>query len=137
MTKKEKKITEFNFVRWPQGFLYWEVGQIGSITKNPKILVTSHSRRILKVRVTKYIYSLAMLLVTLKSHFYLWNTGLETGMVTPPPLKTIWRFFAKPVLPRKQALNLTVVFSKNVHFEHSFWTFASKCATFSRQIFFC
>ena len=52
-----------------QGFLYWEVGQIGSFTKNPKILVTSHSRRILKVRVTKKPYSIAMILVTLKSHF--------------------------------------------------------------------
>ena len=51
------------FVASTQGFLYGKVGQIGSITKNPKILVTSHSRRILKVRVTKYLYSIAMILV--------------------------------------------------------------------------
>ena len=52
-----------------QGFLYGEVAQIGSITKNHKILVTSHSRRILNVRMTKNIYSIATILVTLKSIF--------------------------------------------------------------------
>ena len=35
---------------------------------------------------------------------------------TPTPLKTILQFFAKVVSPRKQSLNLTVVFSKNIHF---------------------
>ena len=60
------------------------------------------------------------------SIFYLWTKGFETGMVThthtpttPHPLKTIWKFFAKLVLPRKQSLNLPVVFSKNVNFECS------------------
>ena len=34
-----------------------------------------------------------------KLYFYLWNTGLATGLGTPtPPLKSIWRFFAKLVL---------------------------------------
>ena len=57
--------------------------------------------------------------------FYLWNTSLETEFSksvlkicdppTPHPLKTLWRFFAKLVLPRKQLLNITVGFSKNVH----------------------
>ena len=37
-----------------QGFLNREAVWIGSITKNPKILVTSHNRRILNVTVTKY-----------------------------------------------------------------------------------
>ena len=42
---------------------------------------------------------------------------LKQGWLPPTPthpLKSIWRFFAKLVLPRKQSLNLTVVFSKNV-----------------------
>ena len=52
------------------------------------------------------------------SYFYLWNTGLETGMVTmtmvtppPPTPKIIWKFFDKLVLLRIQSLNFPVVFS--------------------------
>ena len=68
----------------------------------------------------------------------LWKTGLVTGLVTPThPLKIIWRFLAKLVSPWKQSFYLLVIFSKNstqnVHFEHSFWTFASECMIFSRQ----
>ena len=49
--------------------------------------------------------------------FYLWNTGLETQIFKsskenltfppplPPPLKSIWRFFPKLVLPRKQSFS--------------------------------
>ena len=69
------------------------------------------------------------------SVFYLWNAGLITefsktvmrfwGVPPPPmapPLKCIWRFFAKLVLPRKQSFYLTVVFfPKNA--KHSSKTF--------------
>ena len=52
-----------------QGFVYGEVAQIRSIPTNPKIIVTSHRMLILTVRVTENIDSMAMILVTLKSHF--------------------------------------------------------------------
>ena len=72
--------------------------------------------------------------------FYLWNTGLETGMVTPPPhpphpLKIIWKFFAKLVLLRKQTLNFLVIFSKNAHFERSFWTLVLNIRVEMRDFF--
>ena len=45
--------------------------------------------------------------------FYLWNTGLITEfskwvmkLWVPPPLKLIWKFCIKLVLPRKQQFNL-------------------------------
>ena len=54
-----------------------------------------------------------VLLVFNSIMFYLWNTGLVTGLGFPPPvpphpLKSNWRFFAKLVLFRKQSLNLTL-----------------------------
>ena len=66
--------------------------------------------------------------------FYLWNTGMVTPP-HPPTLKNIWRFFTKPVLPRKQALNLTVFFSKNVQFERSFWTLVLNVRVDMRNFF--
>ena len=46
--------------------------------------------------------------------------GLGPPPPPPPPVKSIWRFFVKLVSPRKPSLNLTVVFSKNVHVERLF-----------------
>ena len=45
--------------------------------------------------------------------FQFYGTGLVTGVSTPP-LKIIWKFFIKLVLPRKQPLNLLVVFPLNI-----------------------
>ena len=51
--KEKQKIEQAKINKNTQrGFLYGDVAQIGSTTKNPIILVTSHSRRILNVRVT-------------------------------------------------------------------------------------
>ena len=62
-------------------------------------------------------------LILRKSQFYVWNTGLTSqlsksvflkfwGAPLPyPPLKCIWRFLAKLVIPKKQSCYLTVVFS--------------------------
>ena len=43
--------------------------------------MTSHSRRILNVRVTKNIYSIAMILVTLLSHFLNSNSSLISASI--------------------------------------------------------
>ena len=60
------------------------------------------------------------------SVFTCWTQVLYQGCQPPHPphphpLKTIWRFFAKLVLPRKQSLNITVVFFKSTKKVENCW----------------
>ena len=71
------------------GVWYGGVVQIGSITKNPKILVTS---RIINVRVTKNIHWIAMILVTL--HIVSWNlVAPDSCLISQDPSVTIFGDF--------------------------------------------
>ena len=60
-------------------------------------------------------------ILTKYSHKFAWNRvfKISSKNLWHPPKKTIWRFFAKFVSPRKQSYNLTVFLSTNVHFERS------------------